>query len=149
MASKRDAIIASVVSALQGAGGPSGLTVLRQRTFPIGSDILPAQAVYAHDEEVKTGPGQSNYTRKAVRTFRFVVESRVDGGSSPDNALDPLLSWAVQTICADATMGNTVHDTRELGTTWDQQDADQMYGAARTLFEVVYITAAADPTASS
>ena len=147
MASKRDAILASIVSSLSGAGGPSGLTVHRQRTLPITSDVLPSQLVYAISEEVATGPGRANFARKAVRKVTIAVESRVDGGTSPDNTLDPLLSWAVQKICADPTMGDTVEDCKEMGTTWAQVDADQMYGAARTDFEITYITSAADPDA--
>ena len=147
MASKRDAIIATIAANLNGGSKPSGLTVHRQRTLPIASDVLPAQVVYAISEEVDTGPGRSNFARKAKRKVTIAVESRVDGGTSPDATLDPLLSWAVQTICADPTMGDTVEDCKEIGTTWAQVDADQMYGAARTDFEITYITSAADPDA--
>lgn len=152
MSSKRDAIIAQIVSQLGAAGKPTGLNVYRQRTFPVGPDVLPAQIVYAVDEEVATGPGSGapgHIKRKARRTCKVAVYSRVDGGSSTDNALDPLLTWSVQQLCTDVTLASTAYDCKELGTVWDEADADQMYGGARQYFSVDYVTDAHDPTSNA
>lgn len=152
MASTRDAIIAQIVSQLGAVGKPAGLNVYRQRSFPIGSDVLPAQLVYAVDEEVKTLPGMGapgHIKRKARRTCKIAVYSRVDGGTSPDNALDPLLSWSVQQVCSDVTMGGLAFDCQELGTVWDEVDMDQMYAGARQYFSVDYVTDAHDPTSNA
>lgn len=151
-ASTRDSILARIVSQLGAAGKPTGLNVYRQRSFPIGSDVLPAMLVYAVDEEVNTGPGfgvGSTPRRKAVRTLKVAVYSRVDGGSSPDNALDPLLNWSVQQLCGDPKCNSLALDTKELGTAWDEADMDQMYAGARQYFAVEYFTDAHNPTSNA
>ncbi len=127
-----------------------GLTVYRQRTLSLSHHQLPAQVVYAVQEETKTGPGPGASTerrRKALRTFRLCVEHRADAGDdAPDAALDPLLTWAVHAICAPpATLGGLAEDIKELGTTWDEQEQDKVYAAARTFFEITYMTDAANP----
>lgn len=150
MSSKRDAILDTIVSALGGVGKPTGLTVDRHRTIPYGRDVLPAQSVYAVDEEVNTGPGMgagSPPIRKARRKLKFAVYSRVAVSTTADQDLDPLLSWSVQKVCADPTLGGTIHDLKELGTVWDEADADAVFGGARQFFEADYVTSSADPDA--
>jgi hypothetical protein len=149
MSSRRDQIIVACVNALNAEGKPTGLTIYRQRTLSLSHNQLPAQVVYAVQEENNTGPGPGaslDRRRKAVRTFRLCVEHRVDAeNSAPDAALDPLLSWAVQTICADVSVGGLAEDVKEIGTTWEEAEQDKVYAAPRTFFEIRYITDAADP----
>lgn len=141
----------AAVNALDAAGKPPGLTVDRQRTRSLSASDLPAQVVYAVQEEVNTGPGFGagpDRRRKAIRTFRLCVEHRVDAeNDAPDAALDPLLSWAVQALCDDASLGGLADDLKEIGTTWDEAEQDKVYASAKTFFEVRYFTNAADPDA--
>lgn len=150
MSSRRDSIVGAIVTALGAVGKPSGLTVHRHRTLPIGEDILPAQVVYCESEEAKVGPGRgvsdNSYARKAKRTLTVVIESRVNAGSStPDQALDPLLSWCVQQVSADVTQGGYAFDTQEQSTIWNAAETDAVLGAAQTRFVIEYVTDAADP----
>ena len=154
--SRRDTILDAGVTALGAAsvGGhakPAGLNVHRHRTIPLAEDQLPAQVLYALAEEVKTGPARGlDDKRLARRYLQFCVESRVNvGGSTPDQALDPLLSWAVQAICATQNLGGIAHDVQELGTTWDQSEDDAVRAAAKTLFLVEFVTSASDPDAAT
>lgn len=151
MSSKRDLIVVAAVNALNAAGKPTGLTVHRQRTLSLSHNQLPAQVVYAVQEEVNTGPGQGagpDRRRKAIRTFRLCVEHRVDAeNDAPDAALDPLLSWAVQALCDDVSLGGLADDLKEIGTTWDESEQDKVYASARTFFDVRYFTNAHDPDA--
>ena len=151
MSSRRDQITVACVNALDGAGKPAGLAVYRQRTISLSYQQLPAQIVYAVLEDVETGPGRGappNPQRKAKRKVRLCVEHRVNAETdSPDAAIDPLLSWAVQTLCADVTVGGLAYDLKEMGTTWDEVEQDKVYAAARTFFDIEYVTDAADPTA--
>jgi hypothetical protein len=149
MSSRRDQIIVACVNALNAAGKPAGLTIYRQRTLSLSHNQLPAQVVYAVQEENKTGPGNGagpDRRRKAVRTFRLCVEHRVDAeNDAPDAVIDPLLSWAVQTLCADVSLGGLSEDLKEIGTTWNEQEQDKVYAAAQTFFEITFITDAANP----
>jgi hypothetical protein len=151
MSSKRDQIMVAVVNALNAAGKPAGLDIHRQRALSLSHNQLPAQVVYAVQEEVNTGPGQGSgpeRRRKAVRTFRCCVEHRVDAeNDAPDAALDPLLSWAVQSLCDDVTLGGLAEDLKEIGTAWDEAEQDKVYASAKTFFDIRYITDAADPDA--
>jgi hypothetical protein len=149
MSSKREAIVSAFVTALSAGGKPSGLTVHRYRTIPIGTDILPAQLVYVVREDVETGPGSSHYV--ATRRCIIRVETRlaVDDPSTtaPDAALDAFLSWAVQAICADPTLSGAVLDVWERSTEWAATDADKVFAGGQTDFEVRYQTLASDPDA--
>jgi hypothetical protein len=149
MSSRRDQITAACVTLLDGAGKPSGLNVFRQRTISLTYQQLPAQIVYAVQEEVETGPGRGsppNPQRMAKRRFRLCVEHRVNAETaSPDAAIDPLLSWAVQKLCSDVLVGGLAYDLKEIGTTWEEADQDKVYAAAKTFFEVEYVTDAANP----
>jgi hypothetical protein len=149
MSSRRDQITAACVALLQQAGGPAGLNVHRQRTISLTHDQLPAQVVYALQEENDTAPGRGAplaYTRKAKRKLTLCVEHRVDAENTPpDQALDPLLSWAVQQLCSGVSLGGLAYDLKEIGTKWDEVEQDKVYAAARTLFDVEYVTDASNP----
>lgn len=149
MSSRRNQIVDFAVAALGAVGRPTGLTISRQRTVSLSTSDLPAQVVYAVQEEVDTGPGRGvgpRPERKAKRKFRFVVEHRIDAeNATPDAALDPLLSWAVQVLCADVLCGGLTYDLKEMGTTWDESEQDKKYASAKTFFEVEYVTDAANP----
>lgn len=150
MSSKRDAIAAAIVVALSAGGKPSGLNVHRFRARPITVDQLPAQLVYLVSESVETGPGQARGTEaKSVRSLTVRVETRIDAGSStaPDAAIDQYLTWAVQTILTDPTLGGVAVETVEESTQWTAEELNKVYAAAQTDFVVKYITDAANPDA--
>jgi len=161
MSSRGDQICDAKVAALGAASvttttgatitKPAGLNVHRHRTIPLAQDQLPAQVVYMLAEEVKTGPARGLDNKRLARRYRQIcVESRVNAGSTtPDQALDPLISWAVQTICADQSTGGLTHDVQELGTTWDQAEEDSVLASAKTVFLVEFITSASDPDAAT
>lgn len=155
MASRRDTILDAMVALLGSATvgahtKPSGLTVSRQRTLPFAPSQLPAQAVYAVSEEVKSGPGMGvNNQRLARRKLQVCVESRCLVTTTPDQDVDPLISWAVQALCATQQLAAGVHDIQELGTVWDQVESDTTLAGARTMFLVDYITSASDPDSAT
>ena len=152
MSSRRDQIIDVLYAVLSGAGKPSGLTVARSRTLAFASSQLPAQVLYYVSEEVQSSPPRSlDNKRLARRTFRFCVETRVNAGSdTPDQAIDPYLSWAVQALCvAPVLTGKLTHDITELGTQWDSEDQDAPYSAAKQFFQVEYVTSGSDPDAAT
>lgn len=138
-------------AALNGATRPAGLTVSRSRTVAFAASQLPAMALYPVAEEVQSTPPRSlDNKRLAKRGFRFCVETRVDAGSdTPDQAIDPYLSWAVQALCANPTVNDLAHDVTELGTTWDSEEDDAVYSAAKQFFQVEFVTSGRDPDAAT
>lgn len=153
--SRRDAILDALVvllgtSTVNGHTKPVGLTVSRQRTLPFAASQLPAQAVYVVSEEVQTGPARGlDNQRLARRKAQVCVESRCIVTTTPDQDIDPLVSWAVQALCATQQVSAGVHDIQELGTVWEQVENDTTLAGARTVFLVDYVTSASDPDAAT
>ena len=152
--SRRDVILDAMVAALGAstAGShtkPTGLTIHRHRTVPLAQDQLPAQVVYAVSEEVTTGPARGLDNKRLTRRKLLVcVETRVDAtGNTPDQALDPYLTWVAQALCRVQSLTNGMHDITEHSTVWDADEQNFVYAAARTLFLVDYVSAADDPNA--
>jgi hypothetical protein len=147
----RDTILDAMVALLGGASKPTGLNVHRHRTIPLALDQLPAQVVYFIDEEVKPGPGRGMDNKRVARRYmRVCVESRCTATSTtPDQAVDPYLTWAVKALCATQRLTASMHDIQELGTQMDAEEHDSVLAAAKTLFLVEYTTSASDPDAAT
>lgn len=159
--SRRDSILDQIESALSAASltlpsgatltKPTGLNVHRQRSIPLAVDQLPAQVVYLLNEPVEIKPGMGP-SRLAVRHMNVCVESRVNAtaaGTTADQALDQYLRWAVAAICSDPRRATLAHDTKEVGTEWDQSEHDSALASAKTVFVVDYVTSAVDLDAAS
>jgi hypothetical protein len=149
MPSRREQILDAVVTALGAVGKPSGLTVHRNRVLPIERDTLPAVVVYAIEEEMERGPNPTG--PRARRRFTLRLEHRVEvtSGTSPDEALDPLLCWGTQQLAADGRWGGLAHLTTEQRTQWSAVDVDRVFGGAAQDFLIDYVTAAGDQTAEA
>jgi hypothetical protein len=149
--SRRDSLLDAIVAALGAAGKPASLTIDRQRSVPLAQSQLPSQSVYAIAEEVKTGPARGlDNKRLARRYLQVCVETRVDAsGSTPDQALDPYVAWAVKAVCGTQQLASIAHDVQELGTTWDQDEEDAVLASAKQVFLVEYVTSASDMDAAT
>lgn len=147
MASKRDSIIAAVVTALGVAsvGGttkPTGLDVHRMRTRPIQADALPAMVVFWLGDEAPS----PDATSRTMRSTRIAVECRVaHPGTNPDAALDPLLVWATKAVLADHTLGGLASEVEEGRSYPDLGDQGEAVAAAAIEFVVKYQTTWNDP----
>jgi hypothetical protein len=150
MPSRRDQIIADVVTALEGVGKPSGLTVHRFRTRALTSERFPAVVVYPVAEESSRAPIKTSGLTD--RRVRIVCECRTTAGADEtvDEALDPLVSWVVSAVMADPRRGGLAVETQDVETTWAvTEDADRTYCGAAVVIEVRYLTAADDPAAAN
>jgi hypothetical protein len=108
--------------------------------------------VYAVAEEVVSRAGRGMDNRSIVkRRLQLCVESRcvTGAGSTADQTVDPLLSWAVQALCATQRFAEGMHDIEELGTAWAQDENDDTLAGARQMFAVIYVTSASDPDATT
>lgn len=153
MASVRESILAAAKTALEGAGGPTGLTVHRRRTRPINLDNLPAIVVYVLRENVQVidqdDPAERVMTLRAECRQKGASTTPTVAGDDPDTLLDPLLTWAVSTLLTDSTLEALVLDIEERQTLWEAEELDQVYAAAAVDFEITYLTAATDPESAA
>jgi hypothetical protein len=157
MSSRRDLILDALLTTLDGAGKPTGLTVSRSRTTAFASTQLPGQAIYAVSEQIieRTARGMDNKTL-VKRRLTIYVETRVAAGvTTTDQALDQYLSWAVQALCAVQSVGvdgnskPLAHDITEEGTVWDAVEQDAAFAGARQAFDVTYTTSGSGPDAAT
>lgn len=150
-ASIREGILTALVAALSGAGGPAGLTVHRERTRPIEIDSLPAIMIYAEDEQPKPLGAQAYRAPLTERQLAIGVECRALGTAtvSPDEALDPVVVWATQTILANEAFGGLANGVEEERTVWNSREGDLPIAAAAVHFTIKYRTSRLDPTSAS
>lgn len=132
---------------LAGAGAPAGLTVHRERTYPIEKDTLPSILIYLEDDPPR--PIGSHYAAPLMeRSAELIVECRARG-NPPDASLDPLIVWATQTLVGNEKFSGLGNCVEEGKTTWSSKTGDDAVASATIRFTVKYRTSRADPTVRS
>ena len=151
MATYRERIMLALVAALSASGGPSGLTVHRERTRPIEIDSLPAIMVYAEDDPPKPLAGQQYRAPLTERQLTVGLQMRAAGSATtpPDAALDPLAIWIYQQIRADETFTGLANGVEEVRTVWNSKEGDLPIAACTVHFTIKYRTSRLDPTSKS
>ncbi len=130
-------ILQAVVTALDGAGKPAGVTVNRSRRQSLEKSQLPMISVYPIREEV-TRATDNRRSPLVERRLRVQVKCRIVGD---DQANDALRKWAVQSVMADQSLGGLALEIVEESTDWDADDAtDADYSVAAVDFVVRYST---------
>jgi hypothetical protein len=149
-------IIAAVAAALGAAsvGGfaaPTGLTIFRERTRPIETDSLPSIFPYFEDDEPRPFDKQQFRSPLLERHLAIAFECRAQGSGSitPDQALDPILVWAVRGGFVDETFGGLAIGVTEGRTAWKSREADVPIAAATLHFTIHYRTSRLDPTSKT
>jgi hypothetical protein len=153
----RERIAAALVAALgaaqtpDGYAAPAGLTVHRERTRPIEVDSLPAILVYFEDDPPRAFDKQQFRSPLAERDVAVALECRAQGSASasPDEALDPVLVWAVKAGFADETFGGLAMGAREGKANWRSRELDVPVAAATLRFSIRYRTSRLDPTSNA
>lgn len=143
----RRRILENRVAALSAAsvGGttkPASLEVHRFLTRQVNHGSLPDQVVYPANE-----PTEERATSALDRRFRVRVLSRVKvtAGTTPDDALDELITWAEKAFGADETCGGLAFKTTPVGVAWDAEERHDEFAQAVSEFEIHYQTTRGDP----
>lgn len=108
MSTRIEAVVARMVVALDGAGKPAGLNVHRYRTRSLRDDTLPAIVVFnagADEERHERGQGTSLNLEVALE-----CRAKASDAVAPDQAVDPLLEWVVESLRRDSTLQSLVDD---------------------------------------
>jgi hypothetical protein len=155
MATIREQLIVNVIAALSAteAGGknppakPAGLVVHRERTRSIEADTLPAILVFFEDDKPKAIG--SNYRAPLVeRELTIAMDFRAIGSStvSPDQAIDPLIAWALYQIFSDESFVGLANGVEEGKTEWRAKEGDAPLASATTHLAIKYRTSRIDPS---
>ena len=140
MSSIREQIITAFVDALKAGTNRPG-PIFRSRAEPLSArDQLPAFVVYPTEEEC-ADEGSSI----AMRVLTLRVECLVAGMPPQDEALDPLLIYAVKTVFTDANLAARLFHLEEKHTAWTFESSYEGVAAAQLDFLVTYATTRGDP----
>ena len=128
---------------------PTGLNIHRMRLTPIEHDDLPSMLVYI----LGSPPPVDRATLTVDRVLRVGIESRqkiVQAGDPPDDQMDQLKNWTVQSVMADETLGGVAHQIKEADReTMFETIGEVFFGRVATVFEVDYQTLRDDPEIKS
>lgn len=139
MATRREDIIARIVSTLGATAGVSG-RVYRSRVEPIVRGHSPAIVVEpVSDQASQTTLATLNWTL----TVRVTVYCR---GAVPDQIADPIVASAYALLMQDATLNGYAIDIVPVGTQFEIIEADQIAGVVSTDFAITYRTPLAQLT---
>jgi hypothetical protein len=147
----REQLLEAIEEAFDADGGPTGLTVHRERTRPIETDSLPAILFYAEDEDPRPLGGEMYRAPQVERQLSIAVQCRAQGSveASPDEVLDPVLVWALQQMFLDETFGGLANGVEEGRTVWSSREGDVPVAAATIHLTVKYRTSRLDPTSKA
>jgi hypothetical protein len=140
----------SAATSANGWTKPTGLTAHRERTRQLEKESLPVIVVYFEDESPK--PIGEHY--KAPLTERDLglmldIRALVPSGSSPDDVLDPLTTWAIYQIFSQESFGGMANGAEEIKTMWYTREGDVVIAQATILMRVKYRTSRIDPSSKS
>lgn len=134
MASKRETILARIVTALAGTAGV-GSRIYRSRVEPLMRSESPAIVVE---------PITDNATQDTLGTLQWVMTVRVAiivRGNVPDQLADPVMVSVHNKLMSDATLGGYVIDLLPTSVSFEMLEADQPAGVVSAEFAVTYRTA--------
>lgn len=143
MSTRREQILAAVVTALNGAGKPGGVpTAARTRTADLTPANLPASTVYPVKEEAEKANSVALNRHLLVRIEHVGLAST---GVTSDQAVDPLCSWAGKAL-GGSRLGGLALDCIEHETTfvYEQTPSGAACRASQD-FRIKYATAVNNP----
>ncbi len=134
MSSKRETILARVVTALAGVSGVS-TRIYRSRVVPLERNEFPALVV----EPLADNPDVQSVNRITwVLTFAVSALVRSD---TQETTLDPIMEDVHEQIIGDSTLMGMLVDLVPDGVDWQFIEADKPLGIATMRFRATYQTA--------
>lgn len=132
-------VLTALVTALDGAGKPTGLIVHREPAVPLEEDAEKALVFYPLLGSNESG----TITGETLRSLEFVTEvrrrlstSERASGLTVSEALDELYAWTVEALEADVTLGGLTLDITEGAMDWDQEVQNRLHGRAAVRWTV-------------
>lgn len=133
MASKRETILARIVTALAGTTGV-GSRIYRSRVTPLARGESPAIVVEPVSDQAE---------QDTLGTLMWTMQVRVAvivRGDVPDQLADPVLTSIHAKLMADATLNGYVIDLLPTAVAFEIIEADQTAGVVSAEYAVKYRT---------
>ena len=134
MTTKRESILAAIVTALAGTTGV-GTRIYRSRTEPFARGESPALVVEPINDEASIDTSLPTLTwRLGVRVMVIVR------GNVPDQLADPIVESLHSKLTADLTLGGYAMDIQPINVNWELVESDQPTGVVMCDYRVLYRT---------
>mgnify|MGYP006274494451 CR=1 FL=1 len=140
MASKKEQILAAMITALQGTDGV-GNRIYRSRVEPLARNESPALIV-----EPVSISNQQNTSLPTLDSTLRVRAAIIIRALIPDQASDDTMVSLHSKLMADLTLGGLAIDIRPAEVTFTFAEADQPAGVISCEYDVLYRTQIADIT---
>lgn len=138
---QRDKIVSAAFAALNNAANNPPCPTFRSRPDPATDAELPLMMLFVSSEEV-----QRVDLSTVERMLTLRLEPMTSGAPPQDEALDPLLEYAVTTLLSDATFLALIQDVLDAKYVWEVNAGDQDSAMASVDIKVTYLTARNDPS---
>lgn len=157
MASRRDQIITEMLSRLNAAGKPAGLTVEVFRSDDIEESQLPHLNISKLSESIEN-PTEQKRGQVIWRVAHITLEARaaVASGVSESTAVDPLLVWMTKALIpkptggnGDFTLGGRLAKFAEVSTDMARDPSGMPVTLATRVYALTYQTSTFDETSQS
>lgn len=152
MASKRDQILSTITALLDAPGKPAGVIVRRGFTSVFDEiadpDAVGISVAPGEEEVVSVGSSRVPLVDRTL-IVAITISGACDAASSPDQRLDPALSWAVSQIAKDRSLGGLALGVEEHKLIWAGEAGQSRYGRVHQLWKVRYKTAGNNQEASA
>ena len=140
MTTRREAILAQIVTQLQSVDGGVNGRVYRSRVEPIARGESPAVIVEPRqDQAAQTTIPRLDWTLTVA--VMVLVRSPV-----PDQAADPIVASLHAKMMQDLTLGGYAYDVQPNGVSFEMIEADQAAGVVTCEYNVLYKTSLTDQT---
>jgi hypothetical protein len=139
--SQRDKIVSAAFAALNNSANTPPCKTFRSRTDAATEPELPLIMLFVSSEEV-----QRVDLSTVERMLTLRIEPFTSGAPPQDQALDPLLEYAVTTLMTDATFLSLIQDVVDAKYVWELNAGDEDSAMASLDFKVTYLTARSDPS---
>lgn len=122
---------------------PTGLVV--GRSWNTVADLVnnPGEigCVLSPGENVPvTSGGPRVFAVEHTFTVLIELEGAAAEGETPDQTLDPIMSWIVMALLPDRNLGNLAKSIVEGKASWMRQEGNHSYGKVHWLWTVAYYT---------
>lgn len=139
---RRQVIRNAMEAALNGAGIPAGLTVVKARKRPTSAAELPLMMVVIGKEIVHRANASPD-SPVVKRGVKIALDIWVEDPESQD-ALEPHVAWGTKAVIGSKRLGGLAQDITEDEIMWDIDMLEQSFGRATQWFSVWYTTQASN-----
>jgi len=139
----REQLLQNLLNTLRPVAETCGATLHRSPTVAIERKQTPALIVLPEEEVI--GENLTLVVRRLL-TVKVIALTREVGENAAEVVADQLIVASHKAVMANRNLGGLCQGTKELGTEWDNEDADATAASITVRYQLEYRTKADDLT---